>query len=80
MSTIITNGIGDIEGKIVTAFLGSYLKQLQVLVFAQMLFKIHVQSRTSSKMFDIRSAMEFELINHSQRIIFHRIEIRVVAI
>ena len=43
MTTLITYRIGDVEGEIVTAFLGSHLQQLHVLILREVLFEVHVE-------------------------------------
>jgi hypothetical protein len=63
MTTLITYCIWNIECKVVTSLLGSNLKQVQILLLRKVLIKIHVQSRTTSKMLDIWSSVQLELID-----------------
>ena len=45
-----------------------------------MFFKVHVQSRTACKVFDIWCAMKLELVDYAKRVVFHYIEIAVVTV
>ena len=63
MTTIVTNSIGDIEGEIITTFLGSHFQQMQILLLRKMLIEIHVKGRATSQMLDIRCPMQLKLID-----------------
>ena len=57
MATLVTNRIGNVESEIITAFLGSNLQQLEVLILREVLFLVHVQSRTTCKVLDVMCTM-----------------------
>ena len=44
MSTLVADGVRDVEREVVASFLGSDLKQLCVLSFGEMFLKIKVKS------------------------------------
>jgi hypothetical protein len=44
MSTLVADGVRDVEREVVASFLGSDLKQLGVLSFGEMFLKIKVKS------------------------------------
>ena len=66
MTTLVTYRIGDVEGEIVTAFLGSNLQQMGVLLLREVLLEIHVESRATRQVLNIWCAMQLELIDDSQ--------------
>jgi hypothetical protein len=43
MSAVVADSVGNIECKIVTSLLSSYLQKMEVLLLRQVLVQIHVQ-------------------------------------
>ena len=80
MTAVVADGVGDVEGEIVAAFLGSHLQQMLVLLFGEVLLEVHVEGGTTREMLDVRSAMELELVEDGQRVVFDHVEIAVVAV
>ena len=66
MSTVVADGVGDVEGEVVTPLLCSNLQQVQILLFREVLVEVHVECRTTSEVFDIWCAMQFELIKYGE--------------
>ena len=79
-STLVADGVRDVEREVVAPFLSSHLQQVAVLLLRQVLLKIHVQSRTTSKVLNIRRSMKLELVDDVQRVVLHDVEIAVVAV
>ena len=80
MTTFITYCVRNIVGKVVTSLLGSYTEKLTILSLTQMLFKVHMKSRTTCKMLDIRSTMQLKLIDNIQRVVLYNIEVTIITI
>ena len=66
MAAVVADGIGNVEGEIVTAFLGSYLQQLGILLLGEMLLEVHVEGRTTREVLDIGCTMKLELVDDGQ--------------
>ena len=79
MMAFVTYCIRNIECEVVATFGSGNTKQLPVLLFAKMLFQIHVQSRTTRQMLDITMPVQAEFIDNVQRFVFYNIEIAVVT-
>ena len=43
MSTVVADGVGDVEGEVVTTLLCSDLQQVQILLFREVLVEVHVE-------------------------------------
>ena len=79
-TAVIADGIGNVEREIVTSLLGSYLQKFHVLLLRQVLIEIHVQCRSTCQMLDVGCTVEFELVNHTQRLVLNDIEVGVIAV
>ena len=62
VSTVVADGIGDVESKIIAAFTGGHAEQLSVLFLAEVFLEIAMQSGTACKVFDVLFAMEAEFV------------------
>ena len=80
VAAVVTYGIGDVEGEVVAAFLGGDLQQVQVLLLGEVLVEVHVQGRASGEVLDIGGAVQLELVDDAERVVFNNIEIAVVAV
>ena len=80
MATVVADGVGNVEGEVVAAFLGSDLQQMEVLILGEMLLKVHVEGGATREVLDVGSAMQLELIEDGQRVVLYDIEVRVVAV
>ena len=80
MAAVVADGVRDIEGEIVAAFLGCDLQQMQVLILGEMLLEVHVEGRATREVLDVGSAMQLELVEDGQRVVLYDIEVRVVAV
>ena len=56
------------------------IEQLPVLVLAQMLGNVHVESRATIEILHIILSMELELVNHGKSLILRIIEVRTIHI
>ena len=63
MMAFVTYCIRNIECEVVATFGSGNTKQLPVLLFAKMLFQIHVQSRTTRQMLDITMPVQAEFMD-----------------
>ena len=80
MATLVADGIGNVEREVVTSLLGSHLQQMLVLLLRQVLVQVHVQGRATGEVLDVRCAVQLELVDDAQRVVFHHVEIAVVAV
>ena len=80
MSAVIADGIGDVVGKVTASLLDRHLKEFGVLLLGEMFFEVHMQSGAAIEFIGELVAVELELIQNVQAIIFYLIEVGVVAI
>lgn len=78
-STIITLTVRYVKCKVVSTFLYSKVNQFEILLFAQVVFKIDMSSRATISILICLSAMQDELIKH-RSVIMCIIEIRIIEI
>ena len=62
MSTILTQGIGDIEGEVAASGLDGHIQQQKVLRLGQMLVQIDVAGRTAVQIAGEFAAMQLQLV------------------
>ena len=80
MSTVVADGVGDVEGEIVAAFAGGHSEELAVLVLAEVFLQVAVQRRAAGQVFDVLFAVQAELVQYVGVRVFHDVEIAVVAV
>ena len=80
MSAVIADGIGNVVGKVTASLLDRHLKKLGVLLLREVFLEIHVQGGAAIEFIGESVAVELELIQNVQAIIFYLIEVGVVAI
>ncbi len=80
MATIVANGVGDIECKVVASFLGSHAEQLAVLGLGEMFLEVGVQCGSTGEVRDVALPVKTELVDQIQRIVLHAVEVAVVTV
>ena len=80
MATVVANGVGDIEGKVVASFLGSHAEQLAVLGLGEMFLEVGVQCGSTGEVRDVALPVKTELVDQIQRIVLHAVEVAVVTV
>lgn len=64
MTAFVADSVGNVEGKVIATFGSCNAQELAVLLLGEVLFEVHVKSRTASEVADIMTAMETELVNN----------------
>ena len=80
VAAVVADGVGNVEGEIVAAFLGGHLQQLHVLLLRQVLLEVAMQGRAAGEVLDVGGAMEAELVEHGERGVLDDVEVAVVAV
>lgn len=80
VSALVAHRVRYVECEVVAPFFGSHAHELSVLCLRQVLVKVHVQCRTARKVFYVGRAVQAELVENGERIVFYAIEIAVVAV
>ena len=80
MSAVIADGIGNVVSEVTASLLDRHLKELSILLLREVFLEIHVQSGAAIQTIGESVAVELELIQYVQAIIFYFIEVGVVAI
>ena len=80
VTTVVADGVGDIEGEVVATLFGSHLEQLHVLLLGEVLLKVAVPRRTAGKVLDVGGAMQAEFVEHGERLVLDDVEVTVVAV
>ena len=80
VAAIVADGIGHVESEVVAAFAGSHAQQLAILLLGQVFLKVAVQGRAASEVLDVLLAVQTELVEDVGVLVFHDVEIAVVAV
>lgn len=80
MAAIVADRIGDVESEVVATFLGGHAEQLAVLGLGEMFLEVGVKGGTACEVRYVAAAVEPELVDEVQRVVFHYVEIAVIAI
>ena len=80
MAAVVADGVGNVEGEVVAAFLGGHLEQLQVLLLREVFLEVAVECRATGEVLDVVLAVEAELVEHGERLVLDDIEVGVVAV
>ena len=65
VTAVVTYRVRDVERKVVTALDSRYAKQLAVLLLAQVLLQVAVESRTTGQVLDVLLAVQTETIERA---------------
>ena len=66
VTAVVADGVGNVEGEVVTAFLCGYAEQLAVLCLGEMLFQVGVQCRTTGEVRNVAGTVQTELVDEVQ--------------
>lgn len=80
MSTIVANGIGDIEGKIRAAGYHCGIEHLEILIFGKMLAEVAVVSRPAIEVLRELLATHFEFIKDVFCFVLYEIKIGIITV
>ena len=80
VSAIVADGVGDVISEIVASFLCCHAEEVAILCLGEVLREVHVQSRATCEVLDVRCAMQLKLVDNVQAVVLNNIEIRVVAV
>ena len=80
IAAIVTNGIPDIESKVIATHIGGVLHQLPVLLLREMLVEILVQRGSTIEILNEILAVKPELIQDAYFLVLRCIEIRTVKV
>ena len=80
VAAIVADGVGNVEGEVVAAFLRGHAEQLAVLRLGEVLLQVGVQRGTAGEVRNVAFAVKTELVEQVQRVVLHAVEIAVVAV
>ena len=80
VTAVVADRIRNVICEVVAALVSSDAEELTILLLRQMLVEVHVQCGAAGEVLDIGSTMELELVEDAQRVVFHHIEVAVVAV
>ena len=80
VAAIIADGIGNVEGEVVTAGGDGQLQQMSILILGEMLFQIAMECTAAIQIAGVYLTMETELVDDVGTLILHQVEVRVITI
>ena len=79
-TTVVAEGVGDVEGEIIAPLDGGDAEEMSILRLGEVLLKVAVEGASSGEMGDVPSAVEAELGNGVDVLVFDDVEVGVVAV
>ena len=80
VAAVVADGVGNVEGEVVAAFLGGHLEQLHVLLLGEVLLEVAMQRRAAGEVLDVGGPVEAELVEDGQALVLDDIEVGGVAV